>query len=135
MCRNHGAAGLLSQGRRIGRTGDGGQVRLYLINYGGGEFEGVRVRLRRVYGDGEARVGGAGPLQLQERVIADGATEFSVPRIATCAVVDLKALRRPRALRWPNASASHEQGGCYATISVCRSSVCADETSMTVTFA
>ena len=44
-------------------------------------------------GSGAAEVADAGRLQLQERVVADGATEFSVPRIVTYAVIDLKAVR------------------------------------------
>jgi len=43
-----------------------GQARLRLINYGGREIEGLRIRLRGVYRDGAAEVAGAGRLQLQE---------------------------------------------------------------------
>jgi hypothetical protein len=74
-------------------SGDAGEARLHLINYGGREIEGLPIRLRGVYGDGAAQVAGAGRLQLQERVVGDGATEFSVPRIVTYAVIDLKAVR------------------------------------------
>jgi hypothetical protein len=75
----------------IGRlTGDAQRVRLHLINYGGREIEGLRVRLRGAYRGGEAYVAGAGRLALQDHVVADGVTEFSIPRIATYAVVDLK---------------------------------------------
>jgi len=75
----------------IGRlTGDAQRVRLHLINYGGREIEGLRVRLRGSYRAGEAYVAGAGRLALQDHVVAEGATEFSIPRIATYAVVDLK---------------------------------------------
>ena len=38
-------------------------------------------------------VAGAGRLPLADYVVGDGATEFSVPRIATYAVIDLKAIR------------------------------------------
>jgi len=74
-------------------TGDAGRVRLHLINYGGRELEGLRVRVRGAYRDGEAHVAGAGRLPLQDYAVADGATEFSVPRIATYAVIDLKGGR------------------------------------------
>jgi hypothetical protein len=78
----------------IGRlTGGAGQARLHLINYGGREIEGLRIRLRGMYGDGEAHVAGAGRLPLQDQVVAGGATEFSVPRIVTYAVIDLRASR------------------------------------------
>lgn len=78
----------------IGRlTADAGRARLHLINYGGREIEGLRIRLRGNYGDGEAHVAGAGRLPLQDQVVAGGATEFSLPRIGTYAVIDLKASR------------------------------------------
>ena len=74
-------------------TGDGKQVRLHLLNYGGREIEGLRIRLRGTYAQGEAAIAGAGRLPLTDFVAADGATEFSVPRIASYAVIDLKAVR------------------------------------------
>ncbi len=78
----------------IGRlTGDAGRARLHLINYGGREIEGLRIRLHAMYGDGEAHVAGAGRLPLQEHVVASGVTEFSVPRIVTYAVIELRRLR------------------------------------------
>jgi hypothetical protein len=78
----------------IGRLkGDAARIRLHLINYGGREIEGLRVRLRGAYGTGDASVEGAGRVPLQDHVVADGATEFSVPRIGTCAVIDLTAAR------------------------------------------
>ena len=78
----------------IGRlTGDARRIRLHLINYGGREIEGLRVRLRGAYGDGEADVAGAGRLVLEDRVISGGATEFTIPRIATYAVIDLRPAR------------------------------------------
>ncbi len=73
--------------------GDAGRVRLHLINYGGREIEGLRVRVRGAYREGEAHVAGAGRVPLQDYAVADGATEFSVPRIATYAVIDLKGER------------------------------------------
>ena len=78
----------------VGRlTGDAVRIRLHLINYGGREIEGLRIRLRGAYRDGEAHVAGAGRLQLQDYVVSEGATEFSLPRIITYAVVDLRAGR------------------------------------------
>jgi hypothetical protein len=74
-------------------TGDARTARLHLINYGGREIEGLRLRLRGTYGGGEARVAGAGRLSLQDRVVADGATEFSLPRLTTYAMIDLEAAR------------------------------------------
>jgi hypothetical protein len=74
-------------------TGDADRIRLHLINYGGRDIEGLRIRLRGTWGNGEALVAGAGPLPLGDYLVADGATEFSIPRLATYAVVDLKASR------------------------------------------
>ena len=69
-------------------TGSDGRFRLHLINYGGREIEGLRIRLRGTYRTAEAHVAGAGRLPLQDHVVADGFTEFSIPRLATYAVVD-----------------------------------------------
>ena len=71
-------------------TADGQRARLHLINYGGRDIEGLRIRVRGTYREGEAYVAGAGRLPLEDQVAADGATEFSVPRLATYAVIDLK---------------------------------------------
>ncbi len=74
----------------IGRlTGDAERIRLHLINYGGREIEGLRVRLRGAYRAGEARLADAGRVPLQDHVVADGATEFSLPRMSAYAVIDL----------------------------------------------
>jgi hypothetical protein len=74
-------------------TADAGRARLHLLNYGGREIEGLRIRVRGNYGDGEVHVAGAGRLALEDRVVSGGATEFTIPRIATYAVVDLRATR------------------------------------------
>jgi hypothetical protein len=74
-------------------TAEAGRARLHLINYGGREIEGLRIRLRGSYGDGEVHVAGAGRLALEDRVVSGGATEFTIPRIATYAVVDLRTAR------------------------------------------
>jgi hypothetical protein len=74
-------------------TGDAGRIRLHLINYGGREIEGLRVRVRGAYGTGDAWTDGAGRVALQDHTIADGATEFTLPRLGTYAVIDLTAGR------------------------------------------
>jgi len=74
-------------------TADEGRARLHLVNYGGREIEGLLIRVRGVYGDGEALVSGAGRLALEDRVASGGVTEFTVPRITTYAVIDLRASR------------------------------------------
>jgi len=72
-------------------TADAGRARLHLLNYGGREIDGLRIRLRGTYADGEAHVAGAGRLALEDRVVSGDTTEFTIPRITTYAVVDLRA--------------------------------------------
>jgi hypothetical protein len=71
-------------------TSDGKRARLHLINYGGREIEGLRVRVRGPYQNGEANIAGTGKSALQDQVVAEGAIEFSLPKIAAYAVVDLR---------------------------------------------
>jgi hypothetical protein len=74
-------------------TGNAARIRLQLLNYGGREIEGLRIRLRGRYGNGEVDDAGAGRLPLADHVVAEGATEFSVPRMTTYAVIDLETVR------------------------------------------
>jgi hypothetical protein len=74
----------------IGRfTADQNRVRLHLLNYSGRELEGLRIRLRGTYPNGEALVAGVGRLPLEDYVVEDGATEFTLPRLGTYGIVDL----------------------------------------------
>lgn len=70
-------------------TGDRQRLRLHLLNYGGSEIEGLRVRLRGEYRPDAAYVAGAGRVDLQDHAVANGATEFSIPKLTTYAVIDL----------------------------------------------
>jgi len=74
-------------------TAGAGRARLHLINYGGREIEGLRIRLRGAYRTGEAHVARVGRVPLQDQIVASGATEFSIPRLTTYAVIDLEAVR------------------------------------------
>jgi hypothetical protein len=74
-------------------TGDERQIRLHLINYGGRDIEGLRIRVRGSYASGASHVAGVGRVPLQDHVIESGSTEFSVPRLTTYAVVDLVRTR------------------------------------------
>ena len=74
-------------------TSDAGRSRLHLLNYGGREIQGLRVHVRGAYRPGDAQVAGAGRLPLEDFAVADGATEFSIPRLLTYAVIDLDAAR------------------------------------------
>jgi hypothetical protein len=70
-------------------TSDGRRARLHLLNYGGREIEGLRVRVRGAYARGEAAVYDVGQTQLSDYLVTDGATEFTLPRLTSYAVVDL----------------------------------------------
>ena len=74
-------------------TAAANRARLHLINYGGREIEGLRIRLRGAYSGGDARVAGVGALALQDRVVTGATTEFSLPRLTTYAVIDLQSAR------------------------------------------
>jgi hypothetical protein len=74
-------------------TGDARRVRLHLVNYGGREIEGLRVRIRGAYAPGDAYASGAGRVPLQDHAVADGATEFTLPRLGIYAVIDLRSDR------------------------------------------
>ena len=74
-------------------NGDGSRARLHLINYGGRDIEGLRIKLKGVWTASEALVAGAGRVPLADLATEVGATmtatEFSIPRLGTYAVVDL----------------------------------------------
>jgi hypothetical protein len=74
----------------IGRlTGDATRLRLHLLNYGGREIEGLRVRLRGSFVEDAAWASGPGRVALEDVTRTEGATEFSLPRLETYAVIDL----------------------------------------------
>jgi hypothetical protein len=78
----------------IGRlTAQDGRARLHLVNYGGRDIAGLRIRLRGTYAQGEAWVAGDGRVALQDHVVSEGASEFSLPRLGVYAVVDLPPAR------------------------------------------
>jgi hypothetical protein len=72
-------------------TGDGHRARLHLINYGGGEISGLRIRLRGEFPEGEAFVAGQGRTPLEDHLVAEKATELSLPALGVYAVVDLRS--------------------------------------------
>ncbi|MDQ3686295.1 MAG: hypothetical protein M3430_11965 [Acidobacteriota bacterium] len=74
-------------------TGDDSRVRLHLLNYGGREIAGLRIRLRGAYAKGNAFVAGAGRVELTDYILTDGATEFSLPKMETYAWIELPAIR------------------------------------------
>ena len=70
---------------------DGQGARVHLLNYGGREIDGLRIRLRGDYPQGSALVPGLGRVALEELASVRGTTEFSLPRMGVYAVVDLSA--------------------------------------------
>jgi hypothetical protein len=75
-------------------TGSAGRLRLHLLNYGGREIEGLRIRVKGAYPSGEAYVAGSGQVPLTDQVLAEGATEVSLPRLGTYAVIDFRTESR-----------------------------------------
>lgn len=70
-------------------TGGDARLRLHLLNYGGREIEGLRIRLRGAYARSEALAAGRGRVAIEDYVVTDGATEFSLPWVGTYAVIDV----------------------------------------------
>ena len=71
-------------------TGDASGMRVHLLNYGGREIQGLRVRIRGTYRGRDAQVADLGTEALEALTVAEGVTEFSIPRLSTYAVVDLR---------------------------------------------
>ncbi len=72
-------------------TGDATHRRLHLVNYGGREVDGLRIRLRGAWRIDALRVAGHADAAPQDVAVADGATEFSIPALGVLAVIDLVA--------------------------------------------
>ena len=73
-------------------TGDEAHERLHLINYGGRDIEGLRVKLKGGWSTGDALVAGAGRLPVADATVSPGptiTTEFTLPRLGAYAVIDL----------------------------------------------
>jgi hypothetical protein len=83
--RLYGSEGVIAR-----LTGDGARQRLHLVNYGGRDLEGLRVRVRGSFAEGEGYVSGMGRAALEERVVEGGFTEFSLPRIGVYTRVELR---------------------------------------------
>ncbi len=70
-------------------TGDGSRARLHLLNYGRRPVEGVRVRIRGVYGSAKLQAFETDK-DIMDFTTVDGGTEFTVPALGPYGVVDLK---------------------------------------------
>jgi hypothetical protein len=70
-------------------TGEGGRLRLHLVNYGGRIIEGLRVRLNGNFTEDATYVAGTGKVALSDFTHSTAATEFSIPSMGVYAVIDL----------------------------------------------
>ncbi len=68
---------------------DSNKTRLHLLNYSGRELDGLRIRLRGKLLGKEAMVAGFGREVLQDFVMVDSATEFTIPKVGSYAMVEL----------------------------------------------
>lgn len=67
----------------------GDHARVHLLNYANRSVSGLRVRVRGAFAHQSIRAFGIPDAKLQDPVIDNGATEFTVPELGTYAVVDL----------------------------------------------
>jgi len=70
-------------------TGDKSRLRLHLLNYSGREIDGMRVRLRGNYPGIQVRSFDYNLIPPEEILVADGATEFTIPKLGAYALVEL----------------------------------------------
>jgi hypothetical protein len=70
-------------------SSDSEKTRLHLLNYGGREIEGLRVRLRGKFGKGFGLIAGVGRGELEDFLVADGTTEFTISRMMSYAFIEL----------------------------------------------
>jgi len=71
-------------------TGDGSRARVHLLNYGQVAVKGLRVRVLGAYKDGKLAAFERPGAALKDYSVENGATEFTLPEMATYAVVDLR---------------------------------------------
>jgi len=71
---------------------DGARAQIHLLNYSGRQVDSLRVRLRGKYGKGELKAFGV-EAGVEDFVVADGATEFTVPRMGVYAMIELPAAK------------------------------------------
>jgi hypothetical protein len=74
-------------------TGDSSRTRLEMLNYSGREIDSMRVRLRGKYGKAVAKVFGYGEVPPEDIVFADGATELTIPKMGSYAMMELPTNR------------------------------------------
>jgi hypothetical protein len=72
---------------------DSTKLRLHLLNYGGREIEGLRIRLRGKFASGSAMVAGIGRVSLQDFLVENKVTEFTLPKMASYALIELPSTK------------------------------------------
>jgi hypothetical protein len=70
-------------------TGDGARAQLHLLNYGGRQIDGLRLRLRGAYSHADVRAFGHAGIEPEDFVKDETATEFSISGIGIYTVIDL----------------------------------------------
>ena len=71
---------------------DGERLQLHLLNYSGRQVDSLRVRLRGKYGKGELNAFGINAV-MEDFVIADGATEFTISKMGAYLMIELPAVK------------------------------------------
>ena len=73
----------------VNLTGEGGRVRVHLVNYGRRPVDGLRVRVRGSFQLRQAAFFGVDSASVDDFAVADGGTELSIPHLETYGVIDL----------------------------------------------
>jgi hypothetical protein len=74
-------------------VGDSTRTRVHVLNYSGRQIDSMHLRLRGNYGKAVARVFGDGEVSPENFVVAEGATELTIPRMGSYAVIELPTKR------------------------------------------
>lgn len=72
---------------------DGSHARVHLLNYSGRDMEGVRVRVRGVFGSSAAYAYGVKKISLEDYTLDATGTEFTLDQLGVYTVVDLSAAK------------------------------------------
>lgn len=73
--------------------GNSDKMRLHLLNYSGRELDGLRIRLRGKLSGKEVIAEGLGRQNLQDFITGNGATEFTIPKVGSYAMIELIAVK------------------------------------------
>jgi hypothetical protein len=70
-------------------TADPARARVHLVNYSNRELVGLRLRIRGAYPHAQIFLPGQPAAPIPDVTVTDGFTEFSMPAMQVCAVIDL----------------------------------------------